>query len=85
MTNNSEAAIRPSTALSNETFLQIYTQIARIHEVDEAIRKGLSSGKFRFTYWPMTGQEAIPAALAPLVSHNDYMVTTYRGIHDLVA
>ncbi|KRB82997.1 hypothetical protein ASE00_13485 [Sphingomonas sp. Root710] len=72
-------------AVPAETLLQIYTQIARIHEVDEAIRKGLSSGKFRFTYWPMTGQEAIPAALAPLLSHDDYMVTTYRGIHDLVA
>lgn len=68
-----------------ETQRQIFQQIVRISEVDKAIRAGLSSGKFRFTYWPMTGQEAIPAALAPLIGSDDYMVTIYRGIHDLVA
>jgi 2-oxoisovalerate dehydrogenase E1 component len=64
---------------------EIYIQIARIHEVDKAIRTGLASGKFRFTYWPMTGQEAIPATLKTLLSNDDYMITTYRGIHDSVA
>jgi 2-oxoisovalerate dehydrogenase E1 component len=64
---------------------QIYVQIARIHEVDKAIKAGLASGKFVFTYWPLTGQEAIPATLSQLVSRDDYMVTIYRGIHDLVA
>ncbi len=63
----------------------IYRQMSRIHEVDRAIQSGLSSGKFQFTYWPMTGQEAIPAALAPLLGDDDYMVTIYRGIHDQVA
>jgi len=67
------------------TLKAIYTQISRIHEVDKAVKAGLSSGKFRFTYWPMTGQEAIPATLSALVSADDYMVTIYRGIHDLVA
>lgn len=63
----------------------IYTQMARIHAVDKAIQAGLSAGQFQFTYWPMTGQEAIPAALAPLLNADDYMVTIYRGIHDQVA
>jgi len=63
----------------------IHYQVLRIHEVDRAIRSGLAAGKFRFTYWPMTGQEVIPASLAPLITTDDYMVTTYRGIHDLVA
>jgi len=64
--------------------LEIYRQIARIHAVYEAVHKGLSSGRFVFTYWPLTGQEAIPAVLSTLLNHDDYMVTTYRGIHDLV-
>ncbi|KHK88986.1 alpha-ketoacid dehydrogenase subunit alpha/beta [Novosphingobium malaysiense] len=64
---------------------QIYRQMARIKAVDKAILRGLSSGRFVFNYWPMTGQEAIPAALAQLIDKNDYMVTTYRGIHDQVA
>ncbi len=65
--------------------LKIYRQMSRIHEVDKAMRSGLSGGRFQFTYWPMTGQEAIPATLASLTDSNDYMVTIYRGIHDQVA
>ncbi|GAB3108575.1 alpha-ketoacid dehydrogenase subunit alpha/beta [Pseudomaricurvus hydrocarbonicus] len=59
--------------------------MSRIREVDKGIQAGLSSGKFMFTYWPMTGQEAIPASIAPLISSEDHMVTIYRGIHDQVA
>lgn len=67
------------------TIKEIYRQMSRIHEVDKAIQAGLSSGKFMFTYWPMTGQEGIPASIAPLISREDHMVTIYRGIHDQVA
>jgi pyruvate/2-oxoglutarate/acetoin dehydrogenase E1 component/TPP-dependent pyruvate/acetoin dehydrogenase alpha subunit len=63
----------------------IYRQMSRIRAVDKAIQAGLSAGKFLFSYWPMTGQEAIPATLAQLIDTRDYMVTTYRGIHDQVA
>jgi pyruvate/2-oxoglutarate/acetoin dehydrogenase E1 component/TPP-dependent pyruvate/acetoin dehydrogenase alpha subunit len=72
-------------AIDPDTLREIYRQLARIHEVDKAIQSGLSSGKFQFTYWPMTGQEGIPAAIAPLISSADHMVTIYRGIHDQVA
>src|SRR6202012_4396175 len=65
--------------------VEIYRQMARIRAVDKAIQAGLSSGKFLFSYWPMTGQESIPATLSQLISTHDYMVTTYRGIHDQVA
>jgi 2-oxoisovalerate dehydrogenase E1 component len=63
----------------------IYRQLTRIRAVDKAIQAGLSSGKFMFTYWPMTGQESIPATIAQLTTARDYMITTYRGIHDQVA
>lgn len=65
--------------------MAIYRQLSRIRAVDKAIQAGLSSGKFMFTYWPMTGQESIPATLSQLITSRDYMVTTYRGIHDQVA
>ncbi|MFT3930776.1 MAG: thiamine pyrophosphate-dependent enzyme [Spongiibacteraceae bacterium] len=68
-----------------KTLREIYRQMSRIHEVDKAIQAGLSSGKFMFTYWPMTGQEGIPASIAPLITSEDHMVTIYRGIHDQVA
>ena len=63
----------------------IYGQMARIRAVDKAIQAGLSAGKFMFTYWPMTGQECIPATISQLTTERDYMITTYRGIHDQVA
>ncbi len=68
-----------------ETLKAIYGQMARIRAVDKAIQAGLSAGKFMFTYWPMTGQECIPATISQLITSRDYMVTTYRGIHDQVA
>ncbi|MGI9293024.1 MAG: alpha-ketoacid dehydrogenase subunit alpha/beta [Pseudomonadales bacterium] len=71
--------------IDHDTLIEIYRQMSRIHQVDKAILSGLSSGKFQFTYWPLTGQECIPASIAPLVSSDDHMVTIYRGIHDQVA
>ena len=68
-----------------EVLKAIYGQMTRIRAVDKAIQAGLSAGKFMFTYWPMTGQECIPATISQLTSERDYMVTTYRGIHDQVA
>ena len=68
-----------------EVLKAIYGQMARIRAVDKAIQAGLSAGKFQFTYWPMTGQECIPATISQLITARDYMVTTYRGIHDQVA
>jgi len=71
--------------IAPDTLKEIYRQMTRIQAVDRAIQSGLSSGKFRFTYWPMTGQECIPATIAQLTTKRDYMITTYRGIHDQVA
>src|SRR5690606_20716887 len=31
------------------------------------------------------GQEGIPAALAPNLTASDFLVTTYRGVHDYIA
>src|SRR6266436_3293945 len=64
------------------TLVEIYRQMSRIRAVDKAIQAGLSGGKFLFSYWPMTGQESIPATISQLISARDYMVTTYRGVHD---
>jgi len=68
-----------------KTLKEIYTQISRIHATDQAIQSGLQSGRFACTYWPFTGHEAIPACLQALLNNDDFMVTTYRGIHDQVA
>lgn len=68
-----------------EILKAIYGQMVRIRAVDKGVQAGLSAGKFMFSYWPMTGQECIPATIAQLIDRDDYMVTTYRGLHDQVA
>ncbi len=77
--------IQTNLAIDPVVLTNIYRQMARIRATDKAIQTGLMSGRFFFTYWPMTGQEAIPAVVAQLTTTRDYMVTTYRGIHDQVA
>ena len=52
--------------------------------MDRATKAGLSGGTLQFSYWPMTGQEAIPASISPLITSRDDMVTIYRVIHDQV-
>jgi acetoin:2,6-dichlorophenolindophenol oxidoreductase subunit alpha len=37
------------------------------------------------TFYPVRGQEAIPAAISAHLRRDDYMVTTYRGMHDCIA
>jgi len=80
-----EKHARTTSGLEPAVLTEIYRQMARIRAVDKAIQAGLSGGKFFFSYWPMTGQESIPAVLSQLVTKRDYMVTTYRGVHDHVA
>src|SRR5215467_4463087 len=81
----SQTAEQTNLGVEPKTLVEIYRQLARIRAVDKAIQAGLSAGKFFFTYWPMTGQESIPAVLSQLITARDYMVTTYRGVHDQVA
>ena len=45
----------------------------------------MAAGALQFQYYPCGGQEAIPAAITPLLRPDDQVVTTYRGVHDIVA
>ena len=68
--------VETNLGIEPAVLVAIYRQMARIRAVDKAIQAGLSAGKFLFSYWPMTGQEAIPATLSQLITARDYMVTT---------
>lgn len=74
-----------TSALDSELATDIYRTMVRIHACDAAIQRGLAAGALQFQYYPCGGQEAIPAAIAPLIKKEDFFVTTYRGIHDVVA
>ena len=67
------------------TLKSIYETMVNIAECDAAIQRGLSAGELQFQYYPCGGQEAIAATVGVCLEPDDYMVTTYRGIHDIVA
>jgi pyruvate/2-oxoglutarate/acetoin dehydrogenase E1 component/TPP-dependent pyruvate/acetoin dehydrogenase alpha subunit len=71
--------------LDAATAVDIYRTMARIAATDARIVQGLAAGALQFQYYPCGGQEAIPAAIAPLLDADDKSVITYRCIHDIVA
>src|SRR3954447_20929901 len=53
--------------------------------IDDRLRRGIASGEFVGVIWPSRGQEAIAAGVGTSLRQDDRLVTTYRGLHDLVA
>ena len=62
----------------------LYTKMALAFTIDERLRKGIGRGEFATVIWPSRGQEAIPAGIGVALTDDDRLVTTYRGLHDLV-
>jgi TPP-dependent pyruvate/acetoin dehydrogenase alpha subunit len=71
--------------LSDAAGLRIYRTMATIRTTEDRIVQGLNAGELRMTYYGVRGQEAIPAAICEYLRRDDYMVTTYRGMHDCIA
>ena len=63
--------------LEPSILIEIFAMMTKIQECDQRIQHWLSAGKLQFQYHPSGGQEAIPAAFTPLLSSDDYMITTY--------
>jgi TPP-dependent pyruvate/acetoin dehydrogenase alpha subunit len=63
---------------------QLYTTMTLAMACDERLRRGIGSGEFAAVIWPSRGQEAIAAGIGAALRRDDRMVTTYRGIHDLI-
>jgi len=64
---------------------RMYSVMTLIKACDERLRKGISTGEFMTVFWPPRGQEAIAAGIAVTLRPDDRLVTTYRGLHDLIA
>jgi pyruvate dehydrogenase E1 component alpha subunit len=62
----------------------MYTTMTLAAACDERLRRGISRGEFAATIWPSRGQEAIPAGMGAALRADDRLVTTYRGLHDLI-
>lgn len=67
------------------TKLEIYRKMALLKANDERSRKIILNGRIVMPYYSYRGQEVIPSALSAVLSDDDYLVTIYRGIHDILA
>ena len=69
----------------NDALLAIYRTAALLKANDERSRKVIMTGRLVMPYYSYRGQEIIPAALCAHLTDDDYLVTIYRGIHDMLA
>ncbi len=71
-------------AAAEEQLPRIYALMVLMKAADDRLSKGISTGEFMCVYWPSRGQEAIAAAMGVRLRDDDQLVTTYRGLHDLI-
>jgi TPP-dependent pyruvate/acetoin dehydrogenase alpha subunit len=67
-----------------ETLKRLYALMVLMKAADDRLSKGIGTGEFMCVYWPSRGQEAIAAAMGVALRPDDQLVTTYRGLHDLI-
>lgn len=65
--------------------LELYRLMSRVHHGDKRVRKALSSGEVAMSYWPVEGHEAMSAGAMLALADGDQLVTTYRGLGDVLA
>jgi pyruvate dehydrogenase E1 component alpha subunit len=70
---------------SSEVLRDIYRRMTAIKANDTRIIATMKAGRLMMPYYSARGQECIPATVCVLLSKDDYMVTIYRGIHDMIA
>jgi TPP-dependent pyruvate/acetoin dehydrogenase alpha subunit len=68
-----------------DVLLGMYEVQAKIAAVDEQFRQRIARGQVSLVYYSPRGQECISAALGARLRVDDYLVTTYRGLHDQIA
>lgn len=71
--------------VDTDTLLEVYRRAILINRTDERFRSLLTTGKLRFVYYPVRGQEVVSAGMMSALRPDDYLVTTYRGVHDQLA
>lgn len=70
---------------SSEILVGIYRKMSSIKANDTRIIATMKAGRFTMPYYSARGQECIPAAISMHLTFDDYLVTIYRGIHDMIA
>jgi len=75
----------PLSAQPGPRLVGLLTTMSRIMHADQRIRDGIARGELLASYWPCAGQEAVAAGVGAALAPADWMVTTYRGLHDQLA
>jgi pyruvate dehydrogenase E1 component alpha subunit len=70
--------------VSSDVARQLYTIMKTSEVLDERLTRGILRGEFAATVWSSRGQEAVAAGVGAALRQDDRLVTTYRGLHDLV-
>jgi acetoin:2,6-dichlorophenolindophenol oxidoreductase subunit alpha len=76
--------VTPTAAIPVDTQRRIYALMVLMKAADDRLSKGIGTGEFMCVYWPSRGQEAVAAAMGVTLRPDDQLVTTYRGLHDLI-
>lgn len=69
----------------SRTLVNIYRKMVQIKLNDDRFISMMKAGKMVMPYYSARGQECIPAAISVQLTSDDYLVTIYRGIHDMIA
>ncbi|WGK62474.1 thiamine pyrophosphate-dependent dehydrogenase E1 component subunit alpha [Halopseudomonas sp. SMJS2] len=65
--------------------LEIYRKANLIKTADDRFIELIKAGKIASPYYSTRGQEVVPSAMSVNLRKDDYVITTYRGIHDQLA
>ena len=67
------------------TLVDIYRKMTLIKTSDDRVISAMKAGRMQMPYYSARGQECIPSAISTLLNDDDYLVTIYRGVHDMLA
>ncbi|MCK9928949.1 thiamine pyrophosphate-dependent dehydrogenase E1 component subunit alpha [Frankia sp. Mgl5] len=73
-----------TAGISGQVRRRLYELMTLMKAADDRLSRGIASGELQCVYWPPRGQEAIAAAMGVCLRSDDQLVTTYRGLHDLI-
>lgn len=74
------STVRPNSQI----MVEIYRKMATIKLNDDRFIGELRAGRMSMPYYSARGQEAVSAAVSANLNDDDYIVTIYRGIHDML-
>lgn len=74
-----------ASAPDGKTLVDIYRKMTLIKVSDDRVIGAMKAGRMQMPYYSARGQECIPATISALLNDEDYLVTIYRGVHDMLA